>query len=152
MNTETEVQAGCGEQTAGNQPIRDESIARLVDCFYAKVRKDPEIGPIFNSAIQNWDAHLELLRDFWSTVLLGSARYKGNPLVAHFPLEVGEVHFRRWLALFSETAREILLPDEAAFVTGKAEKIAANIKRMIELRDQHRDQQYPATVENRREL
>lgn len=151
MNPETGVQPGCPDG-AGDKTIGEDSIARLVDCFYAKVRRDPEIGPIFNQAIENWDAHLELLRDFWSTVLLGSARYKGNPLVAHFPLEVGEIHFRRWLGLFSETAREILRPDEAAFVSAKAEKIAANIRRMIEMRDQQRDQEYPAAVEQRREL
>jgi hemoglobin len=151
MSTEIDGKRECGDRGPGDQPIREESIARLVDCFYAKVRKDPEIG-LFNGAIENWDAHLALLRDFWSTVLLGSAKYKGNPLVAHFPLEVGEVHFRRWLGLFSETAREILLPDQAAFVSSKAEKIAANIRRMLEMRDQQRDQEYPGRVEERREI
>src|SRR5947209_20629106 len=113
-------QRGAGEPVSvGDQRIREESIARLVNCFYAKVRKDPDIGPIFNEAVENWDAHLALVRDFWSTVLRGTARYKGNPLVAHFPLELAEGHFQRWLGLFSETAGEVLRPEEAAFVVGK---------------------------------
>lgn len=119
-----------------SEPISEPSIARLVDSFYAKVRQDSELGPIFNNAVGNWDAHLDLLRDFWSSVLLGTAKYKGNPLLAHFPLDLDELHFSRWLALFSETAREILRPEEAALVIDKAEKIAANIRRMIALRDQ----------------
>lgn len=122
--------------THGSDPISEESIARLVDGFYARVRLDPELGPIFNHAVENWDAHLGLLRDFWSTVLLGTARYKGNPLLAHFPLEVTEVHFERWLALFSQAAREILRPEEAAFVAAKAQNIAANIRRVLAYRDQ----------------
>jgi hemoglobin len=62
-------------------PITETAIASLVERFYAKVRVDPEIGPVFNDAVRNWDAHLALLKDFWSTVLLTTGRYKGNPLL-----------------------------------------------------------------------
>ena len=64
-------------------PITETEIASLVERFYAKVRLDPEIGPVFNDEVENWDAHLALLKDFWSTVLLTTGRYKGNPLFAH---------------------------------------------------------------------
>jgi len=50
-------------------PITETEIASLVERFYAKVRLDPEIGPVFNDAVENWDAHLALLKDFWSTVV-----------------------------------------------------------------------------------
>lgn len=63
-------------------PITEQEIALLIDRFYAKVRVDPEIGSIVNDAVQNWEAHLALLKDFWSTVLLATGRYKGNPLLA----------------------------------------------------------------------
>lgn len=120
----------------GKQPISEESIALLVDRFYAKVRDDGEIGPIFNEAIENWDAHLSLLRDFWSTVLLGSATYKGNPLLAHFPLPIVTNHFERWLTLFGETANEVLIPEDAARVVGKAQNIAGNFRRVLAYKDQ----------------
>ncbi len=68
--------------------ITEAEIASLVDRFYGKARADAEIGPIFNHAVQNWDAHLALLKDFWSTVLLTTGRYKGNPLLAHFRLPI----------------------------------------------------------------
>lgn len=112
-------------------PITEDEISALVDRFYAKVRRDPEIGPIFNAAVQNWDAHLALLKDFWSTVLLTSGRYKGNPLLAHFPLPIQPGSFARWLQLFRETAAETMPPTQAAFIAARAEQIAANMQRVL---------------------
>ena len=50
--------------------IKDrEDVSLLVNTFYAKVRNDKVLGPIFNNIINDWDAHLELLTDFWETQL-----------------------------------------------------------------------------------
>jgi hemoglobin len=111
--------------------ITEAQIASLVERFYKKVRVDSEIGPIFENAIHNWDAHLALLKDFWSTVLLTTGRYKGNPLLAHFPLPIEEKHFARWLTLFAETAKEEMAPSQAAIVARKAELIAMNMRRVL---------------------
>ena len=116
--------------------ITETEIATIVEQFYAKVRVDPEIGPVFNDAVENWDAHLALLKDFWSTVLLTTGRYKGNPLLAHFPLPIEERYFARWLKLFSETANEVVPASQAAIVTRKADLIAMNMKRILASRDQ----------------
>jgi hemoglobin len=116
--------------------ITEEEIASLVDQFYAKVREDDEIGPLFNEEVQNWDAHLALLNDFWSTVLLATGRYKGNPLVAHFRLPIEEKYFGRWLKLFTETAIEVMSPPHAAIVSQKAHLIAINIKRVLASRNE----------------
>ena len=112
-------------------PITEAEIASLVDHFYAKVRVDPEIGPVFNDAVQNWDAHLALLKDFWSTVMLTTGRYKGNPLLAHFRLPIEERYFARWLKLFSETANEVMPPSQATSILHKADLIARNMKRVL---------------------
>jgi hemoglobin len=112
-------------------PITEQEIALLVDRFYAEVRVDPEIGPVFNDAVQNWDAHLALLKDFWSTVLLTTGRYKGNPLLAHFRLPIEERYFARWLTLFGETANEVMTAPHAEVVIQKANFIALNMKRVL---------------------
>jgi hemoglobin len=114
-----------------SQSITESEISNLVDRFYAKVRTDPEIGPIFNAAIENWDAHLALLKDFWSSVLLTTGRYKGNPLLAHFNLPIEAQHFTRWLTLFAETAHEVLTAPTAERVTLRANQIASNMKRIL---------------------
>ena len=113
----------------------EEQISTLVDCFYAKVRKDDEIGPVFEDAVHNWDAHLKLLKEFWSTVLLASAQYKGNPLLAHFKLPIEERYFDRWLSLFEETANEVMTPPQAALILHKAQQIAGNMKRVLAYRE-----------------
>lgn len=63
--------------------ITEEALAALVGAFYAKVRRDPLIGPVFNRAIEDWDEHLPKLQSFWSSVMLGTGRYKGRPMPAH---------------------------------------------------------------------
>ncbi|MGA8938188.1 MAG: group III truncated hemoglobin [Acidobacteriaceae bacterium] len=111
--------------------ISAEEISNLVDRFYEKVRLDPEIGPVFNEAVEDWPTHLSLLKDFWSTVLFTEHRYKGNPLATHLKLPLEPSHFRRWLALFAETAREVMPPDHAALVIAKSQRIAENFKLAI---------------------
>src|SRR6185437_2686518 len=88
--------------------ISEQEISQLVDRFYAKVQLDPVIGPIFNQAIDDWPAHLALLKTFWSSVLLATRSYKGDPMLTHLQLPLEEAHFQRWLALFAETARETI--------------------------------------------
>lgn len=112
-------------------PVPKEEISDLVDRFYEKVRHDPQIGPIFNGAVEDWPAHLQTLKDFWSTVLLTDRLYKGDPLAAHLDLPIDPHHFQRWLALFAETAREVMPGDHAAFVITKSQRIAENFQSAI---------------------
>lgn len=82
----------------------EEEIADLVHAFYAKVRRDPLIGPIFNSHIDDWDTHLAKLVDFWSSILRGTGRFYGTPMPKHIALpDLRPELFQRWLALFKET-------------------------------------------------
>jgi hemoglobin len=108
--------------------ITEQQISTLVDSFYAKVRRDEEIGPIFNAIIDDWPHHLDLLKKFWSTVLLTTGRYKGDPMMKHLQLPLDPDHFNRWLALFAETANEVLPPPIAANIVAKSERIAQNFQ------------------------
>ena len=68
--------------------ISEDGIALLVDHFYAKVRVDPVLGPIFERVVRGeWGPHLETMRDFWSSVMLTSGRYKGAPVPAHLRIK-----------------------------------------------------------------
>ena len=108
--------------------ITESEISTLVDTFYAKVRLDSDIGPIFNAIVGDWPHHLATLKDFWSTVLLTTGRYKGDPMMTHLQLPLDPEHFSRWLALFAETANEVLTPEHAATVIEKSHRIAQNFK------------------------
>lgn len=110
------------------ESIGEAEIAALVDRFYARVRQDAVIGPVFNAAVEDWDDHLARLRAFWSSVMLTSGRYKGNPLAAHAPLPIEPAFFGHWLALWRETAEELFAPELAARFAAKAERIADSLK------------------------
>lgn len=108
--------------------IDEAMITRLVHAFYGRVRDDAMLGPVFAAEVEDWDAHLRRLVDFWSSVVLLTGRYDGRPMPAHVKLDIGEAHFERWLALFRETACEVCTPEAAAFFLGKAENIARSLK------------------------
>lgn len=120
--------------TATRPPLRDavteDGIRDLVDLFYARIRSDPELGPIFARAIPgDWGPHLATMRDFWSSLTLASGRYKGNPLAVHRRIEGMEPRlFDRWLVLFAETCDELFTPDLAAAFVDKASRIAESFK------------------------
>ena len=108
--------------------ITEPAIAALVARFYAKARLDPLIGPVFNDAVEDWDEHLRTLNAFWSSVMLTSGRYKGNPMAAHLKLPIQPVFFERWLALWRETAAELFAPHLALQFKAKSERIAESLK------------------------
>jgi hemoglobin len=108
--------------------ITEPAIAELVSQFYGKARRDPTIGPLFEDAVGDGDEHLGKLCDFWSSVMLTSGRYKGNPMATHtkHPIEPG--FFDRWLELWRETSDEVFAPEIAAHFQLKATNIAASLK------------------------
>lgn len=108
--------------------ISEPAIVALVDTFYGKARRDPAIGPVFNNAVEDWDEHLGKLRDFWSSVMLTTGRYKGNPMAVHLQLPIEPGFFDRWLYLWRETAGELFTPTIAAQFVARAERIAESLK------------------------
>ncbi|MFI4966842.1 MAG: group III truncated hemoglobin [Caulobacterales bacterium] len=109
--------------------VTEEMIHTLVHAFYARVRRDPALGPIFGRAIADWDHHLEKLCDFWSSVTLMTGRFKGAPMAAHARLpDIRATHFARWLNLFRETAAETCPPGAASLFVAKAEMIGQSLQ------------------------
>ena len=110
-------------------PITEDSLKRLVDTFYARVRQDDLIGPVFNGAIDDWPEHLDRLQAFWSSVMLTSGRYKGRPLPAHIKHgdAINPASFERWLGLWRETTNALLEAESAAAMQEKAERIAESL-------------------------
>ena len=113
-----------------NAQINEEQLQVLIPRFYARVCDDMLIGPVFNAAIGDWHHHLEKLVAFWSSVMLTSGRYKGNPVAAHLKHlpTITPPMFDRWLALWSEVTAEVLAPDTAVRLQEKAARIAESLK------------------------
>ena len=107
--------------------VSEDGIRQLVGAFYDKVRLDAELAPIFLRAIPgDWEPHLTRMYAFWSSVMLTTGRYKGNPVVKHLVIPGIQPHlFERWLALFNETCGEL-------FEDGVSEEFRANAARIAE--------------------
>lgn len=100
--------------------VTEPMIHALVHGFYDAIRTDPMLGPIFDREIgDGWDAHLETMCNFWSSVVLMSGRFKGAPMVVHARIsDINGVHFTRWLQLFRQAARALTPPDGAVRLIG----------------------------------
>jgi hemoglobin len=117
--------------------VNESSIAELVDCFYTRVRQDDILGPAFAKEIgDEWEPHLETMRAFWSSLMLASGRYKGNPMLKHLLLlpRINSEHFQRWLGIWKQTTSELFPPEAAAIFMRKAESMA---ERLLATIDQH---------------
>ena len=69
--------------------------------------------------------------DFWSSVLLGTRRYKGRPFAKHFPLPIKSGHFQGWLALFNASIDELFTGPKATNAKTKAQNIGAIFERRM---------------------
>jgi len=108
--------------------IDDAMIDRLIRGFYARVRSDEILGPIFAARITDWEPHLRRMCEFWSSVVLMSGRYHGSPMAKHLPLPVDAQHFDRWLAIFETTAQELCPPNAANHFIKLARRIATSLE------------------------
>jgi hemoglobin len=109
--------------------VTEATIRTVVHAFYARVRADPEIGPIFERVVDDWDEHLAKLCDFWSSVLLMTGRFKGQPMAAHVKIpDIAPAHFARWLELFRATVRDICPGPAADLFVAKAEVIGESLQ------------------------
>lgn len=108
-------------------------IYTLVLSFYAKVRKNEEIGYFFNNSIQDWEAHLEKLTDFWESNLFFTGSFRGNPAVAHVKVDkehehsISQYHFGIWLNLWFQTIDELFEGELATRLKTNARKMSTHL-------------------------
>ncbi len=121
-------------RSASHDAFDEAAIRTLVKHFYRTVVQDPLLGPIFQTRMGGrWDAHLDRMCDFWSTVLLGTRRFNGDPMGAHVAIPgLSGDHFDRWITLFEEAAGDCLSPPLAADIVARARRMRVAIERHIE--------------------
>ena len=71
---------------------------------------------------------------FWSSVALRTGSYRGNPMAAHRPHPIHAAHFDHWLALWRDTAGEVLSPAHAALFGDYAERIGRSLRQGLGVR------------------
>jgi hemoglobin len=108
--------------------IDESMIEQLVRAFYARIRDDELLGPIFEARILDWEPHLRRMCAFWGSVVLSTGTYRGQPMRMHLPLPVDAAHFDRWLELFERTARDLFDEPVAQYFIEPAHRIATSIE------------------------
>ena len=116
--------------------IEETQLPALLNRFYGRVRQDADLGPVFNDAVENWPHHMERLSEFWSSVMLTTGRYKGNPMMKHLvhAERITPEMFKRWLALWEQTTGEMFAPETAAAMQAKAHRISESLQLAIRFR------------------
>jgi hemoglobin len=112
---------------AGQIGIDPGYVDAFVEAFYAQVRDDALIGPIFAARIADWEPHLARMKMFWRAILLNSGEYSGNLMRLHTAIpDLDEAHFARWLGLFYATLNELGGTPEARTVVGEKARMIAD--------------------------
>ncbi len=111
--------------------IDENSLRVLVNTFYDDVRRDALLGPIFELRIgASWQRHMGRMVDFWSSVLLGTGRFRGNPMLKHALIpDLSARHFDRWMELFELTTRRLFMPEAAELILLRARNMRRGLER-----------------------
>ena len=95
-----------------------EALARLTERFYARVRTDALLGPVFERMSEAHPTHVAL---FLGEVLGGPPRYSGEKgghpemIRHHLGRHLTEAQRRRWAELLLDCADEVELPADPEF-------------------------------------
>lgn len=112
-----------------------DDIELLVRNFYRDAAMDDVLGPVFEAAHVNWNAHIATLIDFWAWQLLGEPGYDGQPLRAHEPVHartpLSHAHYERWIELFCGTVDASFQGSHAEIAKGRGRKMAAAMERLL---------------------
>lgn len=109
-------------------PVGEAEMERLVRRFYELCHDDPVLGPFFERTVADFETHVGVVIDFWSSALLKTGRYRGNQFMAHAKHPIEPEHFDIWLELFEKAANETLPPAMAAEAMLKARHMGRSIK------------------------
>ena len=105
---------GIGVPHADAEGITEDRIRAVVVEFYRRARRDDQLGPVFETHVEEWDGHLARMTDFWSAALLRSGRYSGKPVEQHRAIDgLSLGHFDRWIELFEATVHDLCSDREA---------------------------------------
>lgn len=107
------------------------AIERLVGHFYADVRADPLLGPVFEPLLHGrWDAHLVRMADFWCTTMKIERGFRGDVHNRHMALAgIAPAHLARWLALWQRSTDAWMTPPAAH----RLQDVAVGIARVMHL-------------------
>jgi hemoglobin len=107
-----------------------DDILLIVDIFYSKLLNDNLLKHFFSEIVEQkyLREHIELITDFWNSILFNDLRYQRNALQTHLELNktkpFEKPHFKRWLQLFKSTVDDNFQGKKAEMAKTRAISIA----------------------------
>lgn len=116
----------------------EDLVRRLLAAFYAKVRRDAELGPVFDDIIgDRWPAHMMRIEAFWFRALQLSRGYHGPDFMPahlmHGTIKASQLE--RWLALFADALNETVPQPLQAKCMHVARSMVDNLRLCLDRRD-----------------
>lgn len=119
-------------QIIADANVTEGLVREVMVSFYADVRSDPVLGPVFISAIGDgdWIPHLERVISFWLSALRISRGYDNKrfmPAHLRHPQITADL-LPRWLELFGKSVNVHCEPKEALAFMAVAEAMIENLE------------------------
>lgn len=117
---------------------RDDITIALTD-FYTRAFADQIIGFMFTDVAKvDLNGHVQLITDFWSSILFKDGSYTGNAMQKHIDLNskmtLKPGHFTRWLYLFEEALDSNFSGQNTELMKKRARMIAETISDLLSRR------------------
>lgn len=115
------------------QIVDTSDIEILIDTFYAKVLRHPELSYFFSESVGNWAVHKQHFIRYWSAQILFTDSYQGTPLHRHievdqhFERSFTRAHFEEWVRLWEESVNELFIGEKAELAIESGKNMAKNI-------------------------
>ncbi len=114
-------------------------IKKLVTTFYEKLLKDKEFEHLFLEVAElDILEHMDIIVDFWESVLFQAGKYKRDLVDFHLNLNqkynygLKEKHFHNWLDVFNASVDELFEGEKAKGAKDRALSLATIIKMKID--------------------
>jgi hemoglobin len=106
-----------------------EDLLQLVTHFYNKLLSDKSISYLFTDIAKiDLPHHLDILVNFWDSVLFQNDVYRKNAMQPHLELHqqspLQKHHFQTWLTYFNESVDELFDGEKAFLAKERALSIA----------------------------
>ena len=106
-----------------------EDLLKLLSKFYTRLLTDKSISYLFTDVAKiDLHHHLDILVDFWDSILFQSDTYRKNAMQPHMILHqkspLQKHHFETWLGYFNATVDELFEGEKAALAKERALSIA----------------------------
>ena len=104
-------------------------LLQLLTLFYNKLLADKSISYLFTEVARiDLPHHLDILVNFWDSILFQNDMYRKNAMQPHMELHrkspLQKHHFQTWLGYFNQTVDELFEGEKASLAKERALSIA----------------------------